>query len=69
MKKSITKTEYQALIGLLTIAKEHTNALNSIEAAMRKITGEKAKYGHCGDAIYSNYPADELLGKLEIRVK
>jgi hypothetical protein len=69
----ITQEEYFSLVGLLTLAKVHNDALEKIEKAIVKITGENndgySYYGHSSDAVMNNYSADELLDKLDIKVK
>lgn len=68
MKTEITKLEYWQIIGLLTIAAQHNEALKEIEKSLRKVTGEESEFGHCGDAIYCDYSADELIKKLKLKV-
>ncbi len=66
--KTINQSEYLQLMGLLVLAKRHNDALNQIVDAVRAITGEEDDMGHSSDAVYSDYSADELLKKLDIRV-
>jgi hypothetical protein len=71
MKTEITQEEYWQLVGLLTLARQHKQMVDEIEKAMRKITGEKDVYGHCGDAIWENdgvSTAVDLLERLNIKV-
>lgn len=67
MKKlKLKKDDYLKLVGLLALAPQHNKALKDIEAAICDIVKvEKPNEGgHCGDAVYSEYSADELLEKL-----
>lgn len=67
-KTKITRSEYLQLVGLLTLAKENNKRQADIIAAVIAITGETDDMGHGNDAVYSDYSADELLGKLKISV-
>lgn len=69
MKTEITKTEYWQIIGSLTVAAQHNEALREIEKALINITGEESEFGHSSDAIYCDYTADELIKKLNIKIK
>ncbi len=68
MKSTISKSEYNQLVGLLTLAAEFNAKLKDIEEAVNEITEENDDGGHSFDAIYCNYPAKELLKKLKIKV-
>lgn len=69
-KRMISKTEYVTLVGLLALAKEHNQQLNTILSAVAKITEEKNELGgHTGDAVYGSMSANELLKKLGIKVR
>lgn len=68
-KASITQTEYVQIVGLLAIAKRHMRTIEDIEKALREIIGQTGDNGHCGDAIFCNYTADELLEKMEVKVQ
>lgn len=67
-KSSITQTEYVQIVGLLTIAKQHTQMIASIEKSLREIIGQEGDNGHCSDAIYGDYTAEELLEKMAVKV-
>lgn len=67
-KTKITENEKLQLIGLLVLAKAGNERMRDILKSVISITGEKDDNGHSSDAIYSNYTADELLGKLGITV-
>ena len=72
MKKQkclITKTDYVTLVGLLALAKDHNQQLGNIFSAAAKITEEKDEFGHTADAVYASMSANELLKKLEIKVR
>lgn len=61
----LKRSEYLKLCGLLSLCPAHNKALREIEAAVCNITGENPFTGtHSGDAVYSDYTADELLEKL-----
>ncbi len=69
MKTSISKSEYNQLIGLLALAAGFNSKLKDIEEAVNEIIEENDECGgHSFDAIYCNYPAKELLKKLNIKV-
>jgi hypothetical protein len=68
-KKTITKNERLQLVGLLALATKHNAFIGALKDAAYEITGEEDDCGHTSDAIYSDYSADELLRKLEIKVK
>lgn len=63
----LKKSEYLQLVGLLALAPKHNDALREIEEAICTIVKveEANTGGHCGDAVYSGYTADELLKKLK----
>lgn len=69
MTKTITKSEYLQLIGLLKVAEGYNAMLRSVAEAVRLITGEEDDLGHSSDAVYSDSSADELLKKLGITVE
>lgn len=75
MKKQITKSEYYSLIGLLTLARQHTQATEDITDAVMKVIGETDIWGHASDTVWStetgaaDKQADSLLKKLSIKVK
>jgi hypothetical protein len=74
-KKKISYEEYLKVHGLLAMGHEWMNKVNDAEQALGQMlepqdyppTGSGSG-GHCGDAIWSPYGADELLRKLEISV-
>lgn len=71
--KTITENDYLRIVGLLTLARDHNDKLADIARSVAGIVGEdfeEAAIGgnHSGDAVYGDYPAAELLRKLEIRV-
>uniref|UniRef100_A0A6M3LE14 Uncharacterized protein n=1 Tax=viral metagenome TaxID=1070528 RepID=A0A6M3LE14_9ZZZZ len=70
-KHMIKKSEYIALVGLLSLAKENNKQNMAILAGVLQITGETDEMsGHSGDAVYStDITADQLLKKLKIKVR
>ena len=68
-KTKITENEKLQLIGLLVLAKAGNERMRYILKAVISITGEKDDNGHSSDAVYGDYTADELLGKLDITSK
>lgn len=69
IRSVISKTQYYQLIGLLVLSHQADRQISEIVAAMREITGEVAKYGHCADtAISQGETIDDLLKKLDITV-
>lgn len=67
-KTKVSKTEYLQIMGLLVLGKQHHDAVNAIERALAALTGDESEWGHCGDAIFGDYSAKELLGKLDIKI-
>jgi hypothetical protein len=68
-KVTVTAHERLQVIGLLVLAERHNKALRDIEAAVMSITGETEQGGHSTDAVYSDYDADDLFGRLGITVE
>lgn len=75
-KKTITRDDYLRLVGLLTLARDHNRVLRDIEHSVAGLVGAEddssggsSYYGHASDAVYSDYTADEMLGRLEITVE
>lgn len=69
-KKHISKKDYHCVIGLLDMAKTHTDALLDIKGALMDITGEEEEYGFCSDAVYDPYAdAKGLLKTCGLKVK
>lgn len=67
-KTEISKSEYLQLVVLLTLAERHRKMVEDIQAAAMEITGETDDCGHTCDAVWNDYSADDLLGKLSIKV-
>lgn len=65
---TITKEKYLQIAGLLTLAQFHKNRVDECEKIMSLMIEEGEDCGHCGDAIWSDYTADILLEKLNIKV-
>jgi hypothetical protein len=65
--KTIPRSDYYKLVGLLTIAAQHEAALKEIEKATLSITGDEEN-GHTSDAVYGSRTVDELLKLLKITV-
>jgi hypothetical protein len=70
-----TNQQYWQTLGLLALAKTHTDSLNAIESALRSVLevkeSDEGKSGigdpsHIGDALYSGYSTRELFEKLGI---
>lgn len=68
-QRTISRSEYFQLIGLLTLAKKHNETLKDIERAALAITKEVDDLGHTADAVYGNRSPDELLALLDITVR
>ncbi len=66
-KTEVTHTEYLQIMGLLVLAKQHNDAMQSIGVALQNLTGELEIDGHSFDAMYCGYTADELLKKLDLK--
>lgn len=73
-KTHISLEDYYRLVGLLTVAKQHNEALAVISRAAAEITGEQddgyGYYGVTSDFIGGDgmYSADALLKQIEISV-
>lgn len=68
-KESISENERLQLMGLLILAKRHNDSLKDIVASVREIIGAVEDEGHCNDAVYCDYPVEELLEKMEVTVR
>lgn len=66
----INRNQYFQVIGLLSLARHHKKFCDECEEALRRIVEPDAKEysGHSGDAIWSEYEADELLQRCKITV-
>ena len=68
-------SKYVQIVGLLTLARQHSKMLRDIEVSICAIIDDKSEKpfggGHVGDALYSwpLYDADELLEKIAARGK
>lgn len=70
MTRTISKSEYYALLGLKHVADKLTRQQGDLEAAAREITGDE-KNSHTCDLIYGGpdgRSVDETLGILGIKV-
>jgi len=68
-KTTITRSEYLQIVGLLTLASEHEKQMAQILVSLGELTGETdPRLGHCCDAIYNGYTADDLLKKIGLSV-
>ena len=68
----LKRSAYLQVVGLLALAEGHLKNLNDIEAAICKVVGVPYRDGagdHVGDAIYSEYSADEMLDKISYAIK
>lgn len=73
-KRTITREDFYKLTGLLVLAKEHQQALDTIIRAAAQLVGEKEEGGgyyltHTGDTISEGHSAMELLDKLGVKVE
>lgn len=70
-KRTISKSKYLQVVGLLTVAKKQMAAIRETEAALAELLGEKGDdgyFGLCSDAIYSDHTAEYLLKSLGVTV-
>lgn len=65
MTKVISQGEYLQLAGLLALAAKHNSILNDIVESVEQITGET---DITNDAVFCDYPVDELVDRLGITV-
>ena len=71
-KRVITPEQRISVYGLLALAKQHKEIADQCEAALQQIVEpdlEDPWGGHSGDAIWSEYSAEELLRKTGCVVK
>lgn len=74
-RKSISKREYLALVGLEALAKVQRNMLDEIESAALEITkevdynGVPERGGHTMDMLWGSRELDDMLRILKIKVK
>lgn len=78
MRKIINPTQYQQIVGLLTVAGSLNQQLRTIENTLLELTGEAVaadELGHCADAVgITRTPAaairnaDDLLNFLNISI-
>ena len=70
MIKTITKTEYSALIGLREVAKLQYRILEQLEKQAAEIVGEEADgLGHSSDFLAGGRDLDDMLDILKITVR
>lgn len=76
MKNTISESEYFSLIGLLTLAGQHLDALTDIEQSVQKVLKDKDDKGFIFDAVYAaenmknvQKQVDQLLENLNLKVK
>lgn len=68
--RTITQAERRELDRLITNARGHLEALDTIHAAVVAITGDPdPENGHAADATYGVIGASMLLKKLGVKVK
>jgi len=69
--KTITKSQYYALMGLREVAKKQWLILDELEKQAAEITGEQDKKygGHAQDYISGMRELDDMLEILKIEVK
>lgn len=67
-RQVISYDEYLRLVGLLTLATDHYEAMLDIQRSALKITGESEPIGYTADAVWNAETAEQLLEKLGIAV-
>jgi hypothetical protein len=73
-KRTISRSEYLQLVGLLALSNDLTRQLKALERAagelLREQPDDNGYYGHIGDEIYDRTPsADALLKRLGIAIR
>lgn len=78
VRKVISKEQYAALVGLITLAQKHYRKIKMIEEAAQEITGEKDQFGHTADLVWegagdnsddaATKATEELIDRLNIGV-
>lgn len=75
-EKQISHDDHLKLLGLMTLAKEHTRAVDELEEAMSRLVGDPQPVGcgAVGDALYGirepdpRRAVDHVLGMLKLTV-
>lgn len=67
--KRITKSQYLRLLGLITLARQHNQALTDIEKAFTQILPKGTDEGHISDMVWASRDLDDGLRILKIGVK
>jgi len=67
--KTITKNQYQQLVGLRALAERCQKWRDEIEVAVREITGEPDDSYQATDFIYADQDLRAMLKRLEITVE
>lgn len=68
--KTISRSDYLKLVGVLTLAQSHNKALKDLEKIAAELVGEEHEYGGLSsDAVYGERDADSLLGGLNITIE
>jgi hypothetical protein len=65
---TITKTEYQALVGLKALSDRLQKQREELELAVREITGEGDYSYHATDFVYGDGSLKIMLQRLDITV-
>ena len=68
IKRIISREEYQQICGLLYLAAVKSKEMSEISKSLREITREKDDNGHCSDATYCDYSAEDLMDRLNLVV-
>ena len=66
---NISKDDYYKVIGLLVIGKDYVKKSEDVIVALRNLLKDEDDSGHCSDALYCDYTADELLERLGITIE
>lgn len=67
--KTITKSQYYALMGLREVARKNWEQLCLLEKAAAEITGEIDGLGHSSDYLAGSRELEDMLRILEIKVE
>lgn len=67
--KTITKNQYQQLVGLQALAERCQKWRDEIEGAVREITGEPDDSYQVTDFIYADQDLKDMLNRLEITIE
>lgn len=67
--RTISRSQYQQLLGLLALVQQHNQALNEIKQALISLLGPEEDTDWIGEAVYGEADEQRLLQRLSITVE